>query len=211
MAARGRDNAAPVLSEADETPLPQRLLRIASRMFAERGFESTSVQEIVAAAGVTKGAMYHYYASKDDLLVEIYHRMLAMQTERLNTIADGSEPVVDRLREAAADVVVTTLDNIDDAVVYFRSMHLLAPDKRNEIRAERRRYHERFRSLIEQGQREGLLRADVSADIATHNFFGGVHHLNSWYQLDGPMSPREVGDVFADLLLHGLAPTTGER
>src|SRR3954454_743495 len=144
MAARGRGNAAPVESDADGASLPQRLLRIASRLFAERGFESTSVQEIVAAAGVTKGAMYHYYASKDDLLVQIYHRMLEMQTERLNAIADGPEPVVDRLREAAADVVVTTLDNLDDAVVFFRSMHLLAPDKQAEVRAERRQYHERF-------------------------------------------------------------------
>ncbi|MYW04642.1 TetR family transcriptional regulator [Streptomyces sp. SID3343] len=214
MAVRTRGNAAPAVPEADDgsdLPLPRRLLRIASRMFAERGFESTSVQEIVAAAGVTKGAMYHYYASKDDLLVQIYHRMLEMQTERLNTIADGSGPVVDRLREAAADVVVTTLDNLDDAVVYFRSMHLLAPDKQAEIRAERRRYHERFRALIEAGQAEGLLRSDVSADIATHNYFGGVHHLNSWFQVDGEMSPRDVGDAFADLLLHGLAPGVDGR
>jgi len=194
-------------ADADpEAPLPARLLRIASAMFAERGFESTSVQQIVAAAGVTKGAMYHYYASKDDLLVEIYQRMLAMQTERLTTIADGPGPVVDRLREAAADVVVTTLGNLDDAVVFFRSMHLLAPDKQAEVRAERRRYHDRFRALVEQGQREGRLRGDVSADIATHNYFGGVHHLGSWYQADGAMSAREVGDAFADLLMHALAP-----
>jgi AcrR family transcriptional regulator len=214
MAVRTRGNAAPAVSEPDEgtdLPLPQRLLRIASRLFAERGFESTSVQEIVAAAGVTKGAMYHYYASKDDLLVQIYHRMLEMQTERLNAIADGPEPVVDRLREAAADVVVTTLDNLDDAVVFFRSMHLLAPDKQAEVRAERRQYHERFRGLIERGQAEGVLRSDVSADIATHNYFGGVHHLGSWFQADGSMSPRDVGDAFADLLLHGLglAPDPG--
>lgn len=206
MAARTTPVGTAHADSETELPLPAKLLRVASAMFAERGFESTSVQQIVTAAGVTKGAMYHYYASKDDLLVEIYHRMLAMQTERLATIADGPGPVVDRLREAAADVVVTTLGNLDDAVVFFRSMHLLAPDKQAEVRAQRRCYHERFRALIEQGRHEGRLRADVSADLATHNYFGGVHHLGSWYQADGAMSPREVGDAFADLLMHALAP-----
>ena len=70
-------------------PLPERLLAVATRLFAEKGFEGTSVQEIVAAAGVTKGAMYHYFASKDDLLYEIYHRLLVMQTNRLQQFAGG--------------------------------------------------------------------------------------------------------------------------
>lgn len=184
--------------------LATRLLATASRLFAERGFENTSVQEIVTAAGVTKGAFYHWFDAKDDLLVAIYHRMLAMQFERLERIAERDAPVVARLREAAADVVVTALENRDDAVVFFRSMHLLGRARQAEVRAERRVYHERFRGLIEQGQREGAFREDVSADIATHTFFGGVHHLDSWYQDAGPMTRRQIGDALADLLLHAL-------
>ncbi|HEX6443477.1 MAG TPA: TetR/AcrR family transcriptional regulator [Streptosporangiales bacterium] len=187
--------------------VPQRLVSAAAELFAERGYENTSVQQIVQRAGVTKGAMYHHFSAKDDLLFEIYHRMLAMQTERLERVADTDRPVADRLREASADVVVTTLANLDDAVVFFRSMHVLPPARRAEVRAQRRRYHERFRALIEEGQRDGSFRTGVSADIATHNFFGGVHHLSTWYHRDGRMSDREIGAAFADLLLHALAPT----
>ncbi len=66
-----------------ETPVPQRLLAVATRLFAERGYDRTSVQEIVEAAGVTKGALYHYFGSKDDLLHEVYARMLRLQQQRL--------------------------------------------------------------------------------------------------------------------------------
>jgi AcrR family transcriptional regulator len=189
--------------EADDS-LPQRLLATASRLFAERGFAGTSVQQIVEAAGVTKGGLYHYFASKDDLLYEIYHRMLAMQTARLEAVAALEGPVEERLREAAADVVVTTLRNQDDAVVFFRSAHLLGAEKQAEVRAERRRYHERFRGLIEEGQKAGVFRGEVSADLAVHNYFGGVHHLDSWYDPAGAMTPREVGDAYADLLIRAL-------
>lgn len=190
--------------------VPQRLVSAAAELFAERGYENTSVQQIVQRAGVTKGALYHHFNAKDDLLFEIYHRMLAMQTERLERIADARGPVAERLRAASADVVVTTLENLHDAVVFFRSIHLLPPGRRAQMRAERRRYHERFRSLIEEGQRDGSFRGDVSADIATHNFFGGVHHLNSWYHPRGRMSDHEIGDAFADLLLHALQPAGPE-
>ena len=51
----------------------------AVELFAEKGYANTSVQEVVERAGVTKGAMYHYFGSKDDLLYEIYARVLREQ------------------------------------------------------------------------------------------------------------------------------------
>jgi AcrR family transcriptional regulator len=185
-------------------PVPERLLAASVRLFAEQGFEGTSVQEIVARAGVTKGAMYHYFASKDDLLYEIYHRLLGTQTERLNTIADGPGSVRERVRAAAADVVETTLTSIDEAIVFFRSMHMLPADKRAKVRAERRRYHERFRALVEEGQRDGDFRADVPADVVVHFYFGAVNQLGTWYHREGDLSREQVAGHYAELFLSGL-------
>ncbi|MET9064835.1 TetR/AcrR family transcriptional regulator [Streptosporangium sandarakinum] len=190
----------------DRESVRQRLLSEATRLFAERGFESTSVQEVVSAAGVTKGAMYHYFDSKDDLLHEIYGRVLRMQMERLTAIADGPGTVAERLHAAAADVVRTTVENLDDSKIFFRSMHLLAPDTRKSVRAERRRYHERFRDLVSEGQREGIFSTASPAEIVVDFFFGSVHHLGTWYSTEGPLSGAEVGRHFADLLLASLRP-----
>ncbi|WP_042372696.1 TetR/AcrR family transcriptional regulator [Streptacidiphilus neutrinimicus] len=187
-------------------PVQERLVAAASRLFAERGFAPTSVQDIVELAGVTKGAMYHYYASKDDLLQQIYTRLLVVQSQRLAEIADAPGPVDERLRAAAADVVVSTLEHLDDAMVSFRSMHMLPPDRQAQVRADRRRYHERFRAVIEEGQREGVFRTDLPADLVTHQFFGGVHHLGSWYRKDGELTPQAIGASFAELLLRSLQP-----
>lgn len=186
--------------------VPERLLGAATRLFAEKGFESTSVQEVVAAAGVTKGAMYHYFDSKDDLLYQVYARVLRMQTERLEEIADRDLPLDERLHTAAADVVATTTANLDDSTIFFRSMHQLAPEKQRTVRAERRRYHERFRAMVEEGQRLGLFRDEVPADLVVDFFFGSVHHLGTWYRPDGALSGEEVGRHFADLLLASLRP-----
>ncbi|SEO09855.1 TetR/AcrR family transcriptional regulator [Actinacidiphila rubida] len=184
--------------------VPERLLAEATRLFAERGYDRTSVQEIVEAAGVTKGALYHYFGSKDDLLHEIYGRVLRLQTERLDAIAARGTDVRGRLAEAAADVVVTSIQNLDDTKIFFRSMHQLSPEKQKAVRAERRRYHETFRSLIEEGQRDGVFRPEPRPDLAVDFFFGSVHHLGTWYHADGPLSAEQVATEFSDLLLHSL-------
>lgn len=187
-------------------PVAQRLLATATRLFAEQGYDRTSVQEIVDAAGVTKGALYHYFGSKEDLLHEVYGRVLRLQQERLDHFAGADAPVQERLRDAAADVVVTTIENLDDTKIFFRSMHHLSPEKDKQVRAERRRYHERFRALVQEGQRAGVFAADIPADLVVDYHFGSVHHLGTWYREDGPLSPQEVADHLADLLLRALRP-----
>lgn len=184
--------------------VPERLVEVALRLFAERGFESTSVQDIVAAAGVTKGAMYHYFGSKDDLLAEIYARVLRLQLERLTSFVQQDGPVAERVFAAAADVVVTTIEHLDSTTVFFRSLHQLSADQAREVRRERRRYHDLFRGMLLEGQRSGAFRDDIHADLVVDFFFGSVHHLPMWWRVEGRSSPVEVGHSFATLLLDGL-------
>jgi AcrR family transcriptional regulator len=181
-----------------------RLLAEATKLFAKQGFDRTSVQEIVEAAGVTKGAMYHYFGSKDDLLHEIYARVLREQIERLEKFVASEAPAAQRLHAAAADVVITSIENLDDIKIFVQSMHHLGPAKQRVVRAERRRYHERFRSLVEEGQQAGVFRTDVPADLVVDYFFGSVHHLGMWYRRGGPLSARDVAKHYADLLLTSL-------
>ncbi|MCK9901465.1 TetR/AcrR family transcriptional regulator [Frankia sp. Cpl3] len=193
-------------STVDGRTVPERLLGVALRLFAEKGFEGTSVQDVVAAAGVTKGALYHYFGSKDDLLYEIYGRVLRMQTDRLEKAAAHEGPIGDRVHAAAADVVVTTIENLESATIFFRSLHQLNEAKQKEVRRERRRYHQIFRAMIEEGQASGAFRDDVDADLIVDYFFGSVHHLPMWWKPRGRLSEREIGRSFADLLLASLTP-----
>ncbi|MFC7326362.1 TetR/AcrR family transcriptional regulator [Marinactinospora rubrisoli] len=200
------DRRAASASDLDSLSVPDRLLTVATRLFAERGFERTSVQELVDAAGVTKGAMYHYFSSKEDLLFAVYQRVLAMQTRRLEGFATAEGPLPERLHAAAADVVHTTVDNLDDTVIFFRSLHMLSEERSGAVRRQRREYHERFRDMIRTGQRQGDFRTDIPADLVVNHFFGAVHHLGMWYRPDGELSGAAIGGYYADLLLAGLRP-----
>ncbi len=186
--------------------VPERLVEVALRLFADRGFEGTSVQDVVSAAGVTKGAMYHYFDSKDDLLAEIYARVLREQMERLETFVHADAPIEERVFGAAADVVVTTIESLDSTTVFFRSLHQLSESKQREVRRERRRYHDAFRGMVVEGQRSGAFRGDIAADLVVDYFFGSVHHLPMWWKAGRRFDAASVGKSFATLLLDGLRP-----
>ncbi|WP_216204656.1 TetR/AcrR family transcriptional regulator [Amycolatopsis aidingensis] len=194
----------PAAADHTDGSVRGRVLRAATTLFAQKGFENTSVREIVDTAGVTKGGLYHYFGSKDDLLHEIYTTMLRMQTRRMETIAASDLPLPHRLHAIVVDVVATSVSHLDEAVVFFQSMHLLEPAKLAKVRAERRHYHEQVRALVEQGQRAGTFRADVPADLVVSHTFGAVHRLGLWYRKDGPLTGEQVGHHYANLMIAGL-------
>ena len=193
---------------APTPPVVERLLTVSTWLFSTKGFDRTTVEEIVKAAEVTKGAMYHYFRSKDDLLSEIYRRYLNEQLDRLDRSVKLDAPTPERLRSAVVDVVMSTIDNLDATKVFSESMHQLSPDVRAAVRAEQRIYHNLFRTLIMDGQDTGAFRVDRPADLVVEFFFGSVHHIKDWYRPEGPLSAKQLGEHFAGLLLDALRPPT---
>ena len=182
-----------------------RLLDAAVELFAEKGFDGTSVQEIVARAAVTKGAMYHYFRAKDDLLYEIYHELISQQLADQERILSAGRPPADTLRALLRDLVETTTAGLAEAAVFSREMHKLAAEPMAALRAQRRRYHEGLRDLIDSGQRAGVFATVASAETVTLIVFGIVNQLPQWYQPDGPKTPRQLADELADFVLAGLS------
>lgn len=183
----------------------ERVEQAAVELFAGKGYVTTSVQEVVERAGVTKGAMYHYFRSKDDLLFGIYERMLSLQFGRLEEIVAKGMPTPDTLRAACVDVIESSIEFLLEGIVFFRSAHLLEPQRRAEVTRRRRAYHDAFAAIIARGQAEGWYRTDIPMAVLVANFFSDVHYLSSWYQPSGPEDATEIAEQITDLFLRGLA------
>lgn len=178
--------------------------RAAVELFATQGYATTSVQQIVDAAGVTKGAMYHYFASKDDLLFGIYDSLLTLQKARLDEIVARGGDVDEVLRAACIDVVETSIEHLREGAVFFRSQHLLAAERGQEVVRRRRAYHDVFAALLERGQREGRYRIDIPIAVLVAHFFSDVHYLSHWYSPTGPGSTSLVAAQLTELYLASL-------
>ena len=187
------------------TPMESRILRAAVKLFAEKGFDATTVQEVVAAAEVTKGALYHYFDSKDDLLYEIYHSLIGLQTADLDGIIARDLGAKETVRAIMVNLVVSTAARIDETAVFVREMHKLDSERMAAFRADRRRYQRTFRDVIAKAQAAGEFSALVPADTSVLIALGVVNQLPTWYRPDGPKSPEQLGAEIADFVLAALA------
>jgi AcrR family transcriptional regulator len=188
----------------------RRIVDAAVELFSRKGFDGTSVQEVVDAAQVTKGAMYHYFRSKDDLLYEIYHELITEQLAGLDRIRSAGGPAAQMLHGIVVDLVVSTAARLSAAAVFAREAHKLTSEPMAALRAQRRRYHEGVRELVEAGQRDGMFASSASAETVTLMIFGIVNQLSQWYRPDGPVPPRQLADEVAGFVLAGLGVSVKE-
>ena len=193
-----------VRSNSPAETVPDRVRAAAVELFARHGYAQTSVQQIVDAAGVTKGAMYHHFRSKDDLLFGIYEHLLTLQEERLRVIVAGDHSTIERLRLSCVDVVETSIEFLAEGTVFFRSASMLSSDRQAEVTRRRRRYHDIFASVIIAGQREDLFRDDIPLAVIVANFFSDLHYLSYWYSPDGAKDKTLIANGLANLFLSGL-------
>jgi AcrR family transcriptional regulator len=191
------------------TAVRARVLAAAVELFATKGFDGTSVQEIVHRAAVTKGAMYHYFTSKDDLLYEIYHALISAQLAELDEILSRRLSAPDTVRAIISNLVDTTVARAKETAVFAREMYRLDDEHLAAIRADRRRYHETFRALIENAQAAGWFSAVASAETVTLMVFGMINQLPTWYRPGGPKTSAQLAEEVIAFVLAALRPPGG--
>ena len=192
---------------ADSSPIPEKLMRVSVELFATQGYAQTSVQQIVDAAGVTKGALYHYFKSKDDLLFDIYDRILSLQREHLDELVARGLPDTETMRLVCEDVLVTSIEWLHEGTVFFRSQHMLSDDRQREVKRRRREYNDAFERLLVRGQKSGVFRDDIPAAVLIAHFFSDPHYLAQWYSPGGAHSRERVASELTELYLAALRPS----
>jgi TetR/AcrR family transcriptional regulator, cholesterol catabolism regulator len=180
------------------------LLQQATHLFATKGYDATSIQDVVDLADATKGAFYYHFDSKDDLLFEIHHKFITYELEHAEQIVNQDAPARETLRALIINLVESIVLFQPEVTIFFRDMHRLSPEKYQTIKAVRDRYEAYFRRVIEQGQAEGEFRTDVSPKIQTLALFGMCNWTYKWYRGGGPESSRQIGKDLAALLLGGM-------
>ncbi|HEY2299224.1 MAG TPA: TetR/AcrR family transcriptional regulator [Jatrophihabitans sp.] len=186
------------------TATRDRVLDVAAELFADQGYDATSVAQVIERAGLTKGGFYHHFASKDALLYEVYGDLITRQLEHMDAILAQRLPPAAALRALVTDLVVSTAESSRRAMVFWRELHRLGDEHTSAYRAARRRYHDAMRKLIRSGQASGDFARVASADTITFTIFGVINELPLWYRPSGRKKPVQLATEIADFVLAGL-------
>lgn len=178
-----------------------RLVAVAGELFAERGYRATTLDDVADALHVKKASLYYYIDSKNSLLVAIYDQILGRIAEQVLPIAEQDLPADERLRRMVASHIDFVSAEHGLLSVVFGEEWELPPKMRQTIRQLKHNYEEAFVTVVEEGQREGLLRAG-SASLMVLGLLGMTNWMHTWFD-PARHDQREIVGEFVQMLERG--------
>lgn len=179
------------------------LLAVAEGLFAERGFQATSIRDVAAALELQAGSLYAHIDSKDDLLWESVSAAADRFFAAVEPIVQSDLVPIEKLRRVIAAHVAVITENLAAAAVFSTEWRHLADKRKLRFAARRDDYEGMVRSLVVDCIREGLFAA-VDEKFATLLILSSINWIYQWYSPDGPMTADEISRKLTDMLFNGL-------
>jgi AcrR family transcriptional regulator len=199
----------------------QEILRTAARLFQQRGYDATSMNDVAAALKLSKGGLYHHFQSKDEILFEIMNHAMEITEERVlapvRAIADPEERLRALIRRHM-EVVLSPRDR--EITVMLHENHPLPPALRKRINQRKKEYIHFVEGLIAevqnkvqskvqntaQGKAQSTrqARCAVSPRAAAFALLGMINWIYQWYKPEGELQSTNLIPQFTELLFGGI-------
>ena len=179
-----------------ETGRREELIEIACLLFAEKGFDGSSLQEIADKFGILKGSLFHYIRTKNELLYEIIRSVYVGAEGRIWSIMDEAGSATTKLHKVIIAYVTYIADHQPWVTVWLHDLGALDPGHRKEITWFEERDRGRLTMLVTEAQREGSIASDLDPQIVAFSLLGAMNWVHRWYR-PGRLSPREIAEVLA--------------
>ncbi len=178
------------------------ILVAAAAVFARDGFASASLDDVAARIGVTKGVIYYYFRSKEEIFTEIRATAIRDAIERLEAILAAGGSPEQRLRAAIRDLVDHIFDDLDRYANVLNAERL-SPESHATVRELQRRYERLIREIVAEGIRTGVF-ADRDPKIMTFTMLRACLAIAGWYAADGPLPAELVAEQVTDQVVNGV-------
>ncbi len=189
------------------------VLRTAARLFNEKGFHATSLDEVAERLNVTKPTLYYYVKNKDEILFDCVHAGLDMVRAGISEAGRSGGSALDKLRACMRAYAGVVTQDFGMCVIRVGEDPLPVTGRR-KLRALKAQIDLEFRKVIEQGIAEGSLEP-CDPKLAAFMLAGALSWIGRWYRPDGELAADELADRCITMLLNGVvrrdAPTAPAR
>jgi TetR/AcrR family transcriptional regulator, cholesterol catabolism regulator len=191
----------------------QEILRTSARMFQQRGYDATSMNDIAATLKLSKGGLYHHFQSKDEILFEIMNHAMEITEERVLKPVRQIAKADERLRALIRLHIGVVLSPADrEITVMLHENHPLPPALRKRINQRKKDYVHYVETLIADVQtdfhKEKHLspgsQPAVSPRAAAFALLGMINWIYQWYRPEGELQAQDLIAQFTDLLFGGI-------
>jgi TetR/AcrR family transcriptional regulator, cholesterol catabolism regulator len=177
------------------------VIATAAKLFAERGYDSTSMSELTAATGLAAGGLYHYIEGKDDLLIAICDELLEPLLERAREIVAADAPPVEQLRQLVTAWVTHVVAHRHHMLVFTQERQAIERQARwRHVRSQRKAFEKILDDVLARGESDG---STTFADrrLSLLALLGMVNYTPQWVRPNGRLSATEIAEGYCTLVL----------
>ena len=192
------------------------ILRTSARIFAEKGYHSTSMRDIARATEVSLAGLYYYCKSKEELLFLIQDNCFGRVHERLLERLRETTDAVVKLRLVIENHLSFFAANMAEMKVLSHEADSLAGEMHAHVTGRKQQYTRLVRRILSELQQAQAARGHdgqkLDLTVATYALFGMMNWIYNWYDPRGKLSVTDLVDNLTQLFLSGfLAGTTGDE
>ena len=178
------------------------VLAVAVKLFNERGYDGTSMEDLSRKLGITKSAIYHHVDSKQDLLRLAVNRALDALFTEVGQLAEVDGRAIDRLEHLVRGSVLVLAGQLPFVTLLLRVRGNTKVER--EALARRREFDRLVAGLVAEAAAEGDLRSDIDPAITARLLFGLVNSLIEWYRPGGATAAADLADTVVAVAFDGL-------
>jgi AcrR family transcriptional regulator len=189
----------------DKTSVDERreeILRRVGLVVREHGFASLKMQDIADRLNMTKGNLYYYFKSKQDLLFHCHMKCMEISLAALTEAERGDAKPAARLRRLLVAHIKGIIEDSYGAVL-LTDLEDLTTEQRRRYVGMRDRFERGVRKIIDQGIASGEFRK-IDSRLAGFAILGSINWMPKWYRPEGKLPASSLADGFADFFIHAL-------
>ena len=177
--------------------------RVIARLFAYRGYHSTSMREIARELGMNQSSLYHYFSSKEDILFKLMNDAIDDVFVTLEDIYAADLLPEDKLKRVLDSYIRSYAGDQERLILLVNEMNSLNDKYRHILVEKQRRYVQLIKSILNELVGESKMKK-IDPTVAIFAFFGMVHYTIKWYHKDGPITLDELAKLFVEIFTKGI-------
>jgi AcrR family transcriptional regulator len=181
------------------------ILTNAARLFSAQGYMRASIADLADACKLSRGALYHYFDSKEAILFAILDAHIREMIQHVETAVAAGGPTLTQFQNVIRAIVEVNAKSPHEQRVLIHDLSFLSEDEQQVIKDLERQLVDIVTDLLVRLDAEGRI-VRRTKKIYTMILFGIINYTYTWYDPKGGIGPQEFADIAVELFLHGFAP-----
>jgi AcrR family transcriptional regulator len=175
----------------------------AARVFARQGYDQTTVPQLADELGLAAGSLYHYFGSKEQLLIAICDQLMDPLLDEARAITEQDQDAGQQLNALVRLWVAHVIERRNHMLVFQQERHVIDHgDQWRQVRDRRKEFERLMESVLERVHDDDRARlADARLSLAA--LLGMVNHTAQWYRPRGRLTAAEIADGYVELIVAG--------